>query len=371
MRKVILGICFGLFLALIFGVAVAGAAETRGYTEKVTVPIADDEYSALVSAKRKAQEQALLRYVKDVYKNRDDIPDLGGDEKYIADLEVLESQTSGVFSKELTARIRVTINENAVRDYLERQGSVVPKNERKRVFVLLIPGKLDSGDADAVLDDIRAEVRSQLTAAEFDVIDSEEQTKRLESLVEGKDYSMVSQLDGLGEWLVLGKVDTYITKDGSLRGYYTDIVGKAVNISNKDLLFEAKFKGTARASANDPQLGLRSSATDGGKKFGQKLVSALQTKTLTKERRGDRFEVVFKAGGNYKLERKILKLMKEGIPGLKDVSEKNRGKGDMIVDLYYAGKISDLVDLLVDNFEKDADLKKLNPQKEGNKLIFQ
>jgi hypothetical protein len=42
----------------------------------------------------------------------------------------------------------------------------------------------------------------------------------------------------------------------------------------------------------------------------------------------------------------------------------------MVVDLYYAGKISDLVDLLIDNFEKDAQLKRWNPEIQGNKVVF-
>ena len=80
--------------------------------------------------------------------------------------------------------------------------------------------------------------------------------------------------------------------------------------------------------------------------------------------------MIFPTAGNYKLVRKILKLLKEDIKGLKNVSQKNRGKGNMIVDLYYVGKISDLVDLLLDNFDRDSQLKRLNPEIDGNKVIF-
>lgn len=361
-----------LLLAFAVLPVVARAGETRNYTERVTVSMAGgDEYGALVKAKQKAKEQALRSYVEDVYKDRSATLDLGGDDKYITDIKVLESKVGGFISKELTASIRVWVNEEAVRDYLKRQGAVTGKNEERRVFVVLVPGKLDAGDADAILDTVRAEVRKVLTAAEFTVIDSEEQTERLESLVEGKDYSMVSRLEGLGEWLVLGKVETQATKDQNMMSFHTLITGKAVTISSKDLLWEDNVDGFARARVGDPPLvGLRSASINGGKDFAVKVVGALQSKTLTSERRGSRFQVVFNTGGNYKLERKILKLLKEDISGLKNVSEKNRGKGSMELDLYYVGKISDLVDLLLDNFEKDSELERFNPEIEGNKVLF-
>ncbi len=374
MKRLSLGI-----LALVCGVFLCQAlpssleaGETRTYTESVTAPLAGgDEYGALVKAKQKAKEQALDHYVKDVYRDRSETLNLGGEDKYIADIKVLESKVTGFLTKELTASIRVSINEEAVRDYLKRQGAVTGKNEERRVFVVLVPGKMDTGDADAILDSVRAEVRKVLTAAEFTVIDSEEQTRRLESLVEGKDYSMVSQLEGLGEWLVLGKVETQVSQDGGMTAFHTLITGKAVTISSRDLLWEDNIDGFARARAGDPPLvGLRGSSINGGKDFAGKVVGALQSKTLTAERRGSRYQVVFNTGGNYKLERKIVKLLKEGIPGLKNGSEKNRGKGSMELDLYYAGKISDLVDLLLDSFEKDSDLAKFNPEIEGNKVLF-
>jgi len=74
--------------------------------------------------------------------------------------------------------------------------------------------------------------------------------------------------------------------------------------------------------------------------------------------------------GNYKLERKLIKLFNDEIAGLKNVSQKGRGKGDLVLDLYYVGKISDLVDLLLDTFEKDQQLQRWNPQIDGNKVIF-
>ena len=77
-------------------------------------------------------------------------------------------------------------------------------------------------------------------------------------------------------------------------------------------------------------------AIAGGKAFAKEVVNALNTKTLTQERRGARFEVVMPTAGNYRLERKLLKLLGEDIKGLKNVSQKNRGKGNMVVDLYYA-----------------------------------
>jgi len=75
-------------------------------------------------------------------------------------------------------------------------------------------------------------------------------------------------------------------------------------------------------------------------------------------------------GGDYRLERKLLQTFNEDIKGLKNVSQKNRGKGDMVVDLYYAGRISDLVDLLMDTFEKDEQLKNWNPEIQGNRVVF-
>lgn len=348
------------------------AGETRIYTERVTVPVSGgDEYAALVKAKQKAKEQALERYVQDVYKDRSETLNLGGEDKYIADIKVLDSKVSGFFSKDLVADIQVSINEEAVRDYLKRQGTIIGKAQERRVFVVLIPGKMDMGDASAILDSVRAEVRKVLTAAELTVVDSEEQTKRLESLVEGQDYSMVGQLEGLGEWLVLGKVETQAARDGSMMGFHTLITGKAVAISSRDLLWEENVDGFARSLAGEPALvGLRSSSINGGKEFAAKVLVALQSKTLTSERRGSRYQVVFDTGGNYKLERKILRLLKEDIPGLKNVSEKTRGKGSMELDFYYVGKISDLVDLLLDNFEKDAELKRFSPEIEGNKVTF-
>ncbi len=80
-----------------------------------------------------------------------------------------------MFSKELKAKIRITINEEAVRAYLKRQGAVTGKNEERRIVVMIIPGKMDTGDAPMILDNVRAEVRRSLTAAEYTVIDSDDE----------------------------------------------------------------------------------------------------------------------------------------------------------------------------------------------------
>lgn len=348
------------------------AAESRTYTEVVTVNVESDEYTALNKAKERAREQALRSYLNDVYKERSATLNLIGDDRYIQDMEVLSSKIGGFFSTELTAKIRVTINEEEVRSYLKRQGAVTGKNEERRIFVILIPGKMDTGDAPAILDNVRAEVRRNLTAAEYTVIDSEEQVKRLESLTEDADYSkLVGQLDGLGEWVVIGKVDIDVAQDGSLRVYHALMTGKTISITSRDLMWEGNIDGVATVRENDsPKAAIRMAAINGGKSFAKEVLDALNTKTLTQERRGSRFEVIFPTAGNYKLERKILKLLKEDIKGLKNVSQKNRGKGNMIVDLYYVGKISDLVDLLLDNFDRDSQLKRLNPEIDGNKVIF-
>ncbi|MBI2353922.1 MAG: hypothetical protein HYV06_02640 [Deltaproteobacteria bacterium] len=366
-RIILLILAMGLILTPLMA-----AAESRTYTEMVTVKVEDDEYSALNKAKERAREQALQHYLNDVYKDRAATLNLTGDDRYIQDLEVVESKVSGWASKELQAKIRVTINEEEVRAYLKRQGAVTGKNEERRIFVILIPGKMDSGDAPVILDNVRAEIRKNLTAAEYTVIDSEEQVKRLESLTEEADYGkLVGQLEGLGEWVVVGKVDIDVTQDGSMRSYHALMTGKTVSITSRDLMWEGNIDGLARVRASEsPKAALRMAAINGGKSFAGEVLNALNTKTLTQERRGSRFEVVFPSGGDYKLERKILKLLKEDIKGLKNVSQKNRGKGDMTVDLYYVGKISDLVDLLLDNFEKDAQLKRFNPEIDGNKVVF-
>lgn len=347
-------------------------AETRTYTEMVTIKVDDDEYTALNKAKIRAGEQALRSYLNDVYKDRAATLNLTGSENFIQDMEVLESSVGGMFSKELKAKIKVTINEEEVRSYLKRQGAVTGKNEERRIFVILIPGRMDSGDAPAILDNVRAEVRKNLTAAEYTVIDSEDQTKRLESLTEEADYNkLVGQLDGLGEWVVIGKVDIDVTQDGSMRSYHALMTGKTVSITSRDLMWEGNIDGLARVKASEsPKAALRMAAINGGKKFADEVLKAMNTKTLTQERRGSRFEVVFPTAGNYRMEKNILDLLKDDIKGLKNVSQKNRGKGDMTVDLYYVGKISDLVDLLLSHLDKNPQLKNLNPEIEGNKVIF-
>ncbi len=363
---------FLLIACAVLIVPMIAAAETRTYTEIVTVKVEDDEYTALNKAKERAREQALRSYLNDVYKDRAATLNLTGDDSYIKDMEVLESNVSGMFGKELKAKIRVTINEEEVRAYLKRQGAVTGKNEERRIFVILIPGKMDTGDAPAILDNVRAEVRKNLTAAEYTVIDSEDQVKRLESLTEEADYSkLVGQLDGLGEWVVMGKVDIDITQDGSMKSYHALMTGKTVSVTSRDLMWEGNIDGLARVKASEsPKAALRMAAINGGKKFADEVLKALNTKTLTQERRGSRFEVIFPTSGNYRMEQKILKLLKDDIKGLKNVSQKNRGKGDMTVDLYYVGKISDLVDLLLANLDKDPQLKNLNPEIDGNKVIF-
>ena len=373
MKRIIL---FVVVLGMML-VPLIATAETRTYTETVTVKIVDDEYSALNKAKERAREQALRSYLNDVYKDRAATLNLTGDEKFIQDMEQLESSTSGMFDKELKAKFRVTINEEEVRAYLKRQGAVTGKNEDRRIVVMLIPGKMDSGDAPVILDNIRAEIRRSLTAAEYTVIDSDDQAVH-DALTEEADYNkLVSHINKLadtladkGEWLVLGKVDMDIVQNGGTYIYRAMMTGKAVSLTSRDIMWEGNIDGAARGSKNEAKAALRLSAINGGKAFASEVLGALNTKTLTQERRGSRFEVVFAAGGDYKLERKILKLLKEDIKGLKDVSQKGRGKGDMVIDLMYVGKISDLVDLLLDNFEKDSLMKSFNPEIAGNKVIF-
>ena len=370
MKRLIL-LLVGLVLALSPFIA---AAETRTYTEMVTVKVDGDEYTALNKAKERAKEQALRSYLNDVYKDRSATLNLTGDDKYIQDMEVMESNVSGMFSKELKARIKVTINEEEVRAYLKRQGAVTGKNDDRRIFVILIPGKMDSGDAPAILDNVRAEIRKNLTAAEYTVIDSEDQVKRLESLTEEADYSkLVGQLDGLGEWVVMGKVDIEIAPDGSMQAYHAMMTGKAVSITSRDLMWEGNIDGIARVKASEsPKAALRMAAINGGKSFANEVLSALNTKTLTQERRGSRYEVIFGSNGDFKLESKFLKLLKDDIKGVKNVNAKNRGKKgvNMVVDLFYVGKVDELVELLLANFEKDSQLKVFSPEIEGNKVIF-
>jgi hypothetical protein len=353
------------------------AAEVRTYTEIVTVKVDDDEYTARKKAEQRGREQALEHYLRDVYPDRASTLNLTGDEKYIKDLEILESSVSGMFSKELKAKIRITINEEAVRAYLKRQGAVTGKNEERRIVVMIIPGKMDTGDAPMILDNVRAEVRRSLTAAEYTVIDSDDEAVH-QALTEEADYNkmvkhmnkIADQLADKGEWLVLGKVDVSVAPSGSAYVYRAMMTGKTVSLASRDLMWEGNPDGAARASKDEAKAAIRLAAIAGGKKFASEVVNALNTKTLTQERRGARFEVVMPTSGNYKLERKLLKMLGEDIKGLKNVSQKNRGKGDMVVDLYYAGKISDLVDLLIDNFEKDAQLKRWNPEIQGNKVVF-
>ncbi|SKA13458.1 hypothetical protein SAMN02745119_02790 [Trichlorobacter thiogenes] len=353
------------------------AAEVRTYTEIVTVKVDDDEYTARKKAEQRGREQALEHYLRDVYPDRASTLNLTGDEKYIKDLEILDSSVSGMFGKELKAKIRITINEEAVRAYLKRQGAVTGKNEERRIVVMIIPGKMDTGDAPMILDNVRAEVRRSLTAAEYTVIDSDDEAVH-QALTEEADYNkmvkhmnkIADQLADKGEWLVLGKVDVSVAPSGSAYVYRAMMTGKTVSLTSRDLMWEGNPDGAARASKDEAKAAIRLAAIAGGKKFASEVVNALNTKTLTQERRGARFEVVMPTSGNYKLERKLLKMLGEDIKGLKNVSQKNRGKGDMVVDLYYAGKISDLVDLLIDNFEKDAQLKRWNPEIQGNKVVF-
>ena len=374
MKRMLLSmIALGLIL-----MPLLASAEIRTYTEIVTVKIVDDEYTARKKAEQRGREQALEHYLRDVYPDRAATLNLTGDEKYIRDLEILESSVSGVFTKELKAKIKVTINEEEVRAYLKRQGAVTGKNEERRIVVMLIPGKMDTGDAPFVLDNVRAEVRRSLTEAEYTVIDSDDEAVN-QALTEEADYNkmlqhmnkIADQLADRGEWLVLGKVDVDVAQDGSMKSYHALMTGKTVSLASRDLMWEGNVDGLARVRASEsPKAALRLAAINGGKLFAKEVVNALNTKTLTQERRGARFEVVMPTAGNYRLERKLLKLFNEDIQGLKNVSQKGRGKGNLVVDLYYTGKISDLVDLLLDTFEKDPQLSRWNPQIEGNRVTF-
>lgn len=358
-------------------VPLLATAEVRTYTEIVTVKIEDDEYTARKKAEQRGREQALEHYLRDVYPDRSATLNLSGDEAYIRDLEILESSVSGFFSKELKAKIRVTINEEAVRAYMKRQGAVTGKNEDRRIVVMIIPGKMDTGDAPMVLDNVKAEVRRSLTAAEYTVIDSDDEEVN-QALMEEADYNNLVQhlnkvaddLSDKGEWLVLGKVDVSMAPSGSAYIYRAMMTGKTVSIASRDIMWEGNPDGSARASKEDAAGAIRLAAIAGGKAFAKEVVKALNTKTLTQERRGARFELVLPTAGDYRLERKLLRLFNEDVKGLKNVSQKNRGRGDMVVDLYYAGKISDLVDLLLDTFETDSQLKRWNPEIQGNRVVF-
>ena len=371
-RLVLLLIALGLLITPLLA-----AAEVRTYTEIVTIKVEDDEYTARKKAEQRAREQALEHYLRDVYPDRAATLNLTGDEQYIKDLEIVESSIEGLFSKELKAKIRVTINEEAVRAYLKRQGAVTGKNEERRIVVMIIPGRMDTGDAPMILDNVRAEVRRSLTAAEYTVIDSDDEAVN-KALNEEADYNQMVQhmnriaddLADKGEWLVLGKVDVSVAPSGSAYVYRAMITGKAVSLASRDLLWEGNPDGAARASREEAKAAIRMAAIAGGNGFAKEVVAALNTKTLTQERRGARFELLLPTRGDYRLERKLLKLFNEDIKGLKNVSQKNRGKGDMVVDLYYAGRISDLVDLLMDTFEKDEQLKNWNPEIQGNKVVF-
>ena len=371
-RLVLLLIVLGLLITPLLA-----AAEVRTYTEIVTIKVEDDEYTARKKAEQRAREQALEHYLRDVYPDRAATLNLTGDEQYIKDLEIVESSIEGLFSKELKAKIQVTINEEAVRAYLKRQGAVTGKNEERRIVVMIIPGRMDTGDAPMILDNVRAEVRRSLTAAEYTVIDSDDEAVN-KALNEEADYNQMVQhmnriaddLADKGEWLVLGKVDVSVAPSGSAYVYRAMITGKAVSLASRDLLWEGNPDGAARASREEAKAAIRMAAIAGGNGFAKEVVAALNTKTLTQERRGARFELLLPTRGDYRLERKLLKLFNEDIKGLKNVSQKNRGKGDMVVDLYYAGRISDLVDLLMDTFEKDEQLKNWNPEIQGNKVVF-
>lgn len=357
----------------LFMVSSVSAAEIRIYKETVRVPVSGDEYATLQAAKQKAKEQALQSYIREVCPGKAEKINLGGDDRFIDDLKVLETSIGGLFSREMTAVVNVTINENAVTSYLKRQGADIAKNDDRRIFVILIPGKVDSGDAPVILDNIRAEIRKKLTAAEYTVIDDPEHIRKLETLTSRDlDYDkLAAQVEGLGEWLILAKVDTKIMKGQHDKTFHTLITGKAVAITSRDLLWEGNIDGLSRGGLEaDALIGLNKAAITGGKAFADDALHGLESKRVIGEKRGVRYEVVMKLGGKYALERKVLKLLKEDIQGLKSVHQKQRGKGDLVFDIFYAGKVSDLVDLLMDHFENEPVLKRLNPQIEGNKVVF-
>lgn len=261
-------------------------AEARTYTEIVTVKVEDDEYDALNKAKERAREQALRSYLDDVYKDRAATLNLTGDELYIKDMEVLDSSVSGWFFKELKTKIKVTINEDEVFAYLKHQGVVTGKNDNRRIVVMIIPGKMDSGDAPAVLDNIRAEIRSRLAAGEYTVIDSDDSVV-LDTFTEEPDYNKMVQymskiadkLSDKGEWLILGKVDMDITPSGSVNIYKTMMTGKLVSLAGRKILWEGNPDGSAHGSKDNAKAALRQSAIAGGKSFAEKVLGALKTIT--------------------------------------------------------------------------------------------
>jgi len=148
------------------------------------------------------------------------------------------------------------------------------------------------------------------------VIDSDDEAVN-KALNEEADYNQMVQhmnriaddLADKGEWLVLGKVDVSVAPSGSAYIYRAMITGKAVSLASRDLLWEGNPDGAARASMEEAKAAIRLAAIAGGKAFAKEVVAALNTKTLTQERRGARFELLLPTRGDYRLERKLLKLL--------------------------------------------------------------
>ena len=373
-------VLLAMVLLAVLLVPMLAAAETRTYTEKVTVKVEDDEFTALKMAKTKALEQALADYVNDVYPDRSGTLNLTGDDKFVKDMEVLESNVTGWVGKELTARIKITINEEEVRAYLKRQGVVKGKNQERRIIVLLVKDNsvMDSGDAPVILDNLRAEVRNSLAEAKFRIIDNDDQAIQ-DNLTEDGDYNkMVSQLNRIAsklsdraEWLIIAKVGMHIVKNGDANVYHTLMTGKLVNLSNRSLMWEGNIDESARSGKAEKLRALRQSAMTGGKSFAAKVVGAIKADELTGERMGEIYELYFQTGGDFNVESKIDKALGSESKDLKDINPKDTNGGGMyLIELKYVGKIRSLVKLLVDNFARDPELRGFKPKLDGNKVTF-
>jgi uncharacterized protein YxeA len=103
MKKLFMMMCM---LVAMFALAGMAYAETRTYTEMVTVKVDDDEYAALNKAKERAREQALRSYLNDVYKDRSSTLNLTGDDKFVQDWKWLKARLAACSAKSLPPKSR-------------------------------------------------------------------------------------------------------------------------------------------------------------------------------------------------------------------------------------------------------------------------
>ena len=103
-KKITGFVCLMIFCLMIASSLIA--AEVRIYKETVKVPVSGDEYTALQAAKQKAKEQALARYIQEVFPGHSEKLNLGGDDQYIDDVKVLETSVGGLFSKNISKKVK-------------------------------------------------------------------------------------------------------------------------------------------------------------------------------------------------------------------------------------------------------------------------